>query len=90
MLGESASESHDGFGTWSCTHISCEAHLPLRSYFVRFCAKVGIAPFQLIPPSYRLPAGWYVWCRLKGVEVPSLEEILYIYEVKPHPMSGHP
>lgn len=90
VLGELASESHDGFGAWSWAHISCGAHLPLRSYFAQFCVKVGIAPFQLIPPSYKLLAGWYVWSKLKGIEVPSLEEILFFYEVKPHPMRRYP
>ena len=36
VLGESASESQDGFGAWSWAHISCGAHLPLRTYFAQF------------------------------------------------------
>ena len=40
VLGESASQSHEGFGAWSWAHIVCGAHLPLRSYFANFCVKV--------------------------------------------------
>lgn len=89
VLGESASESHDSFRAWSSAHIVCGAHLPLRSYFARFYVKVGIAPFQLIPPSYKLLAGWYVWCRAQELEAPSPEDFLFFHELRPHLMREH-
>uniref|UniRef100_A0A803PVV3 Uncharacterized protein n=1 Tax=Cannabis sativa TaxID=3483 RepID=A0A803PVV3_CANSA len=86
VLRESASTSVDGFSAWSWSHISSGAHLPLRTYFVHIITKIGIAPFQLIPSSYRLLDGWYVFCKINKLEVPSPEEILYFYGVKANPM----
>ena len=89
VLGESASQSHEGFGAWSWAHIVCGAHLPLRSYFANFCVKAGIAPFQLIPPSYKLLAGWFIFCKSRRLEAPTPEEVLYFYGLKSQPMRGH-
>ena len=89
VLGESASQSHEGFGAWSWAHVVCGAHLPLRSYFANFCVKAGIAPFQLIPPSYKLLAGWYIFCKSRDLEPPTPEEVLYFYGLKSQPMRGH-
>uniref|UniRef100_A0A803PTM6 Uncharacterized protein n=1 Tax=Cannabis sativa TaxID=3483 RepID=A0A803PTM6_CANSA len=84
--GESTSTSVEGFSAWSWSHISNGAHLPLRAYFVKLMAKIGIDSFQLIPSSYKLLGGWYVFCKMNKLEVPSSEEIFYFYSVKANPM----
>uniref|UniRef100_A0A803NL21 Uncharacterized protein n=1 Tax=Cannabis sativa TaxID=3483 RepID=A0A803NL21_CANSA len=86
VVGESVSISDNGFSAWSWSHISSGAHLPLRTYFANLIAKIGIAPFQLIPSSYSLLAGWYVFYKINKLEVPSSEEIPYFYSVKANPM----
>uniref|UniRef100_A0A803PLU2 Uncharacterized protein n=1 Tax=Cannabis sativa TaxID=3483 RepID=A0A803PLU2_CANSA len=86
ILGEPPCKCVDSFSVWSWAHIEMGAHLPLRRYFARFCVEVGIGPFWFIPHVYKLLSGQFVLYRAKKVEVPSLEEILYFYQVKANPM----
>uniref|UniRef100_A0A803NQG8 Uncharacterized protein n=1 Tax=Cannabis sativa TaxID=3483 RepID=A0A803NQG8_CANSA len=51
--GYSTSDS-SRIGAWSVEHVKAGAALPHRQYFKDFCNYLGIAPFQLVPDSYRI------------------------------------
>uniref|UniRef100_A0A803Q382 Uncharacterized protein n=1 Tax=Cannabis sativa TaxID=3483 RepID=A0A803Q382_CANSA len=87
-LGESVSINVDGLSAWSWSHISSGPQLPLRTYFANLIAKIGIVPFQLIPSSYRLLDGWYVFYKINKLKVPSLKETFF-YCVKANPMRAN-
>uniref|UniRef100_A0A803PR94 Uncharacterized protein n=1 Tax=Cannabis sativa TaxID=3483 RepID=A0A803PR94_CANSA len=84
--GEASNSASSRIGAWSLEHIKVGAILPLREYYKEFCNYLGIAPFQLIPSSYRILAGLKVLYHILGWECPTPLEIVYFYSVKDVPV----
>uniref|UniRef100_A0A803NIF8 Uncharacterized protein n=1 Tax=Cannabis sativa TaxID=3483 RepID=A0A803NIF8_CANSA len=86
IVEESSLVSTDEFSAIIWAYISSEAHLPLRTYFMKSIVQIEIAPFQFIPLTYKLFVAWYIFYNIFKFEVPILELILYLYVVKPQPI----
>ncbi|XP_062115392.1 uncharacterized protein LOC133829661 isoform X2 [Humulus lupulus] len=73
------------WSAWSGYHCSAGVILPLKQYFIDICDYFGIAPFQLVPNSYRILSTLKVLYHQKKWPTPSPLEIHYMYNLKANP-----
>ncbi|XP_062078381.1 uncharacterized protein LOC133782928 isoform X1 [Humulus lupulus] len=79
----------DGYTSWSPMHCQAGAFLPLHSYFVEICEYFGIAPFQLMPNSYKLLTLLRILHRVLECPPPDALEVYYLFNVESNRVSGY-
>ena len=58
------------FNAWSRYHIEAGATLPLQPFFQGVANYFGVAPFQITPNGYRMPAALYILYSHKKMTCP--------------------